>query len=343
MQNNLPINQILQGDCLDLFKSIPNNSVDCVFADPPFNLKKKYNSHKDKLAQEEYIKWCELWINECLRVLKSSGFIFLHNIPKWLTFYASFLNQKAVFRHWISWEAMTAPMGKTLQPAHYGILFYSKSDDRGKFKEIRYPHKRDRKGVLVKDYGGKKGILHPFGPLCSDVWTDIHRIRHSKYRDEHPCQLPIPLLERIILMATDENDIVLDPFLGTGTSALAAKRLGRKFIGFEKDEIYCQIAHKKIEQETFLSKLGKCFVSFHLNEVISLRECDWQDLKAYFVVPQNIKDIDTQKIKLITNLTNKVLNLGLFDENQSINSLKDKELQEQTLFYLSNMQNERLL
>lgn len=67
---NLPINEILQGDCLDLFKKIPSNSIDCVFADPPFNLKKKYNSYKDKLATQEYLEWCKEWINECVRVLK---------------------------------------------------------------------------------------------------------------------------------------------------------------------------------------------------------------------------------------------------------------------------------
>lgn len=297
----LPINQILKGDCLKLFKSIPNNSVDCIFADPPFNLNKKYNSHIDKLVETEYLDWCKLWIDECLRVLKDSGFIFLHNIPKWLTFYANFLNYKAVFRHWISWDAMTAPMGKTLQPAHYGILFYSKTNDRSKFNEIRYPHKRDRKGVLIKDYGGKKNILHPFGPLCSDVWTDIHRIRHSKYRDEHPCQLPIHLLERIILMSSEENDIILDPFMGTGTTAIASKRLGRNFIGFEKDKNYCEIANKKVKSENFLSKIGEYWVSFYLNEIVSLREKDWDMLKQYFEIPKDIKNIDIQKIKLISN------------------------------------------
>lgn len=297
----LPINQILKGDCLKLFKSIPNNSIDCIFADPPFNLNKKYNSHIDKLVETEYLDWCKLWIDQCLRVLKDSGFIFLHNIPKWLTFYANFLNYKAVFRHWISWDAMTAPMGKTLQPAHYGILFYSKTNDRSKFNEIRYPHKRDRKGGLIKDYGGKKNILHPFGPLCSDVWTDIHRIRHSKYRDEHPCQLPIHLLERIILMSSEENDIILDPFMGTGTTAIASKRLGRNFIGFEKDKKYCEIANKKVKSENFLSKIGEYWVSFYLNEIVSLREKDWDMLKQYFEIPKDIKNIDIQKIKLISN------------------------------------------
>ncbi len=299
---SLPINQILQGDCLGLFQNIPSNSVDCVFADPPFNLKKKYNSHKDKLLESEYILWCEKWISECVRVLKNNGFIFLHNIPKWLTFYASFLNSRAVFRHWISWEAMTAPMGKTLQPAHYGILFYSKGEVKDRFREIRYPHKRDRKGILVKDYGGKKGILHPFGPLCSDVWTDIHRIRHAKNRDNHPCQLPLHLLERIILMSSEEGDTILDPFLGTGTTALAAKRLGRNFIGFEKDSEYCQIAKNKVENETFISKVGKNWVSFYLNEIVTLRECDWNNLKNYFEIPHNLKEVDARKIKLNKNI-----------------------------------------
>ncbi len=292
------MNEILQGDCLELLKKIPSNSIDCVFADPPFNLKKKYNSHKDKLLESEYLQWCEKWINECVRVLKNDGFIFLHNIPKWLVYYANFLNDKAMFRHWISWEAMTAPMGKTLQPAHYGILFYSKGEVKSRFKEVRYPHKRDRKGILVKDYGGKKGILHPFGPLCSDVWTDIHRIRHTKNRDNHPCQLPIHLLERIILMSSEEGDTILDPFLGTGTTAIAAKRLGRNFIGFEKDEQYCEIAQDKIDSEYFVSQIGEFYVSFHLNEIVTLRECDWEGLKKYFEIPQNIKHIDIQKIKL---------------------------------------------
>jgi len=101
-----------------------------------------------------------------------------------------------------------------------------------------------------------KAGLHPFGPLVSDVWTDIHRIKHNKYRDEHPCQLPIHLLERIILMSTDEGDIALDPFVGTGTTVIAAKRLGRKFIGIDIDENYVNITKDKLSKESSNSKIG---------------------------------------------------------------------------------------
>jgi len=287
------INKIIQGDCLELFKKIPDDSIDITFADPPFNLNKKYNSNHDKLKLEEYLNWCEKWLNEMVRVTKPTGSIFVHNIPKWLTFYSSILNKISFFRHWISWDAPTAPMGKSLQPAHYGILFYTKVQKGNKFYELRYPHKRTRKSnILAKDYGGKKSLLHPFGPLVSDVWTDIHRIKHNKYRDEHPCQLPIHLLERILLMSTDEGDIVLDPFNGTGTTALAAKRLERKYIGFDIDKKYIDITNEKLEQDILHSKLGKKWVSYYLGEIVTLRDDDWDYIKDFFIIPKNPVEID---------------------------------------------------
>ena len=298
------INKITQGDCLTLLKQIPDNSVDMTFADPPFNLKKGYNSYKDSLKLQEYLNWCEQWISEMVRITKPTGSIFVHNIPKWLTFYAAFLNKQADFKHWISWDAPTAPMGKSLQPGHYGILFYAKDAKQLKYYEIRHPHKRARKtNILAKDYGGKKALLHPFGPLVSDVWTDIHRIKHNKFRDEHPCQLPIHLLERIILMSTDENDIVLDPFCGTGTTAIAAKRVGRKYIGFELDEHYVKITEQKLEREKQNSKIGRCWVSFYLGEVVTLRNNDWDYLKNFYLIPDNIEDIDKAPIILKTKVT----------------------------------------
>jgi len=291
-------NNIIKGDCLEVMRNIPENSVDMAFADPPFNLKKRYNGYKDNKEFDSYLNWCKEWIYEMVRITKPTGSIFVHNIPKWLTYYASFLNEIAYFKHWIAWDAPTAPMGKSLQPGHYGILYYVKDPDKNKFYEIRYSHKRCRKcGYLLKDYGGKKASLHPFGPLVSDVWTDIHRIKHNKYRDEHPCQLPIHLLERLILMSTDENDIVLDPFVGTGTTVIAAKRLGRRFIGIDMDEKYVNITKNKLFIESPGSKIGNCWVSFYLYDVVTIRGIDWVSLEQYFLSPDNIKEIDFIKIK----------------------------------------------
>ncbi len=308
------INKIIQGDCLELFKKIPDNSIDMTFADPPFNLKKGYNSYKDSLKLQDYLDWCEQWISEMVRVTKPTGAIFLHNIPKWLTYYAAFLNKRADFKHWISWDAPTAPMGKSLQPGHYGILFYAKDAKQLKFHELRSPHKRTRKAkILAKDYGGKKAMLHPFGSLVSDVWTDIHRVKHNKFRDKHPCQLPIHLLERIILMATNEGDIILDPFNGTGTTAIAAKRLGRNYVGFDLDKEYVEITKQKLANENTSSKLGERWVSFYLNEVATIRNEDWDYLKDFFYIPPRPEDIDhapiflKRKTKISTPLKSEII------------------------------------
>jgi len=283
---------------LEFMQSIPDDSVDITFADPPFNLKKKYNGYKDNKEFTKYVEWRKQWIYEMVRITKPTGSIFVHNIPKWLTYYAGFLNESVYFKHWIAWDAPTAPMGKSLQPSHYGILYYVKDLEKNKFYEVRYSHKRCRKcGYLLKDYGGKKNGLNPFGPLVSDVWSDIHRIKHNKYRDEHPCQLPIHLLERIILMSTDENDIVLDPFVGTGTTVIAAKRLGRRFIGIDIDEKYVAITKDKLLRESSNSKINNTWVSFYLDEIVTIRDIDWVKLAPYFLAPENIEDIDFTKIK----------------------------------------------
>jgi site-specific DNA-methyltransferase (adenine-specific) len=315
------LNTIHLGDCLELFKQIPDNSIDMTFADPPFNLNKKYNNNNDKLKLNEYLTWCEQWINEMVRVTKPTGSIFIHNIPKWLTYYSYFLNKIAYFKHWISWDAPTAPMGKTLQPAHYGILFYTKIKKDFTFFEIRYPHKRNRKThLLAKDYGGKKGLLHPFGPLVSDVWTDIHRIKHNKYRDEHPCQLPLHLLERIILMSTDENSIVLDPFNGTGTTAIAAKRLGRQYIGFDLSSEYIDITNNKLQQELSNSKLGEKWVSYYLDEIVTLRNDDWDYLQNFFYIPNKIEDIDNTQIFLKNRINISTPLKSSNENNNKVNS-----------------------
>jgi site-specific DNA-methyltransferase (adenine-specific) len=289
---------VLQGDCLEHLKAIPDDSIDITFADPPFNLNKKYASYQDRKAFDAYLEWCKVWIAEMVRVTKPTGSIFVHNIPKWLTYYAGFLNEIADFRHWIAWDAMGAPLGNTLLPNHYGILFYAKNADRQKFYEIRYPHHRCRRcGSLRKDYGGKKAALHPFGPLVADVWTDLHRIRHPKRRNAHPCQLPVPLLERIILMTTDEGDVVLDPFAGTGTSLVAAKRLGRRYIGIELDQRYVDISEANL-RENSQTKIGDVWVSIYLDQIVTIRDKDWGKLAEHFSIPNPIEQIDSTPIRL---------------------------------------------
>jgi site-specific DNA-methyltransferase (adenine-specific) len=274
------VNRIIEGDAIEVMKQIPGNSIDMTFADPPFNLKKSYEHYEDDRETREYLAWCKEWLYQMVRITKPTGSVFVHNIPKWLTYFASYLNEIAYFKHWIAWDAMGAPLGKTILPNHYGILWYVKSNGFT-FCDIRSPHRYCREcNTLLKDYGGKKHLAHPFGTLLSDVWTDVYRIRHSKRRDDHPCQLPVHLLERLILMVTEEGDIVLDPFVGTGTTAIAAKKLGRSYIGIDIDPGYVKITEEKLEG-IIPTRIDGCYISVFLGKIVTIRDLDYEKVKPY--------------------------------------------------------------
>ena len=262
-------------DCMELMASIPTGSISMVFADPPFNLNKKYNTYKDNLSFDEYLDWTNEWIGEACRVLSDEGSLFVYNIPKLLVHTSKFLNHRMHFRHWISWNANGRPLGRTLQPAHYGILYYTKTV-HSKFYDIRAPHERCRKcQEYLKDYGGKEHLRHNFGYQISDVWNDIHRVRHNVRRvDGHPCQLPIHLLERLILLSTDEFDTVLDLFAGGGSAGIAAKQMGRKYIGSDIDEEYCEVSNARYDSASNQKNLDGIYMSVHLGKVVSLRDVD---------------------------------------------------------------------
>ena len=312
--SNQSLDQIIVDDCLKVLAQIPDDSVDVCFADPPFNLKKKYTSYDDTKVTKGYLAWCEEWLSALVRVTKPEGSIFVHNIPKWLTHFAVYLNQISVFRHWISWDSMSIPLGKTLLPAHYGILYYTKRAKGFKFYDVRIPHKKCRLcDGYIKDYGGKKAQMHPFGTLASDVWTDIHRIRHNKRRDKHPCQLPIHLLERIVLMSSDPGDVILDPFIGTGTTAVAAKRLGRHYIGIDIDEEYAQIARENVTKEE-PSVCGGKYASIFLGRIMSIRDIDCVELFA-----------EHQENAPITQLLSNAAQLRFYETATQYDESGDKE------------------
>ena len=290
IENN--IDKIINGDCLEIMKNIPSNTIDVAFVDPPFNLIKHYTKYNDNRAAPEYLDWSKKWILEMIRITKPSGSIFIHNIPKWLAeYYRLILNEKEkveiegtanpYYEHlknlklvdWIVWNEAGSPKGRYLYASHYGILHLSKSS-KMKFHNVRIPHKFCKTcGALLKDYGGKKAQINEFGTILSDVWDDIHRYKHAKRRDVHPNQLPEPLLERLLLMTADENDVILDPMVGVGTTAVAAKKLGMHYIGIDIDQNYCEIAKEKLAK-TEQTKINGAFVSVFLDKIISVRNKD---------------------------------------------------------------------
>lgn len=232
---------LFQGDCIQLMRSLPEESVDLIFADPPFNLSKVYESGiNDNISEDEYLRWTEEWIVEAVRLLKPGGSIFVYNIPRWSTEIATILNRYLEFRHWISlnFRGYTPPIKYKLNVTHYGLLYYVKGNKPSAFNPQRIPMKTCRHcGGEIHDYGGKKKNVSELGQVISDVWEDIHPVRHKSRKTRDSNELPIKLLLRIIALASNEGDLVFDPFGGSGTTYKAAEMLGRKWIGVEIGDV----------------------------------------------------------------------------------------------------------
>jgi site-specific DNA-methyltransferase (adenine-specific) len=229
--------KLYQGDCLALMRHMDNDSMDLIFADPPFNLNKLYPSNiDDNLRSGQYLRWCEQWIDGCIRILKPGGSFFIWNLPKWNTYLSEYLNHRLTFRHWIAVDIKyTLPIRGRLYPSHYSLLYYCKGEKPTAFHPDRLPMDICPHCVGdLKDYGGYKDKMNPDGVNLTDVWLDIPPVRHKKYKKRNGAnEFSVKLLDRIIQMASNEGDIVFDPFGGSGTTYAVAEIKKRKWIGIE--------------------------------------------------------------------------------------------------------------
>jgi len=245
---------LLYGDCLEQLKTVPDNSIDFCFADPPYNLKKKYESWDDSIDIKEYFMWCDLWLSELARVLKPGRTLAVLNIPQWCIRHFKHLNTILDYQDWIVWEGLSMPV-RMIMPAHYSILCFSK----GKPKPLPGI---ERKSNSMLELRANETLKENFciRPNCtfkrkrlkiqdiefvSNVWYDIHRLKHNSRRVDHPCQLPPTFMRRLISLFTYENEFVLDPFNGAGTTTLTAQQLNRKYVGIELSKYYHSITTQR--------------------------------------------------------------------------------------------------
>jgi len=235
-----PYGALFADDCMAVLPCIKNGVVDCVFADPPFNLGKEYGKNCDDLKPDlEYLSWCMKWTAECVRVPKPGGSLFLYNLPKWnvlLGAHLASLNME--FRHWIAIEISAClPIPGRLHPSHYSLLYYSKGKPNT-FRRIGTPIQTCRHcGGEVKDYGGHRDAMNPKGVTLKDLWTDIPPVRHWKFKskERRANALSTKILDRVVEMSTMPGDLVLDPFGGSGTTFAVCEKKGRQWIGSEID------------------------------------------------------------------------------------------------------------
>ncbi len=252
MTSKLPVNQILQGECVDVMRTLPDECVDLVFADPPYNLQLGGDLHRpdnskvdavdndwDQIGNhDDYDLFSCAWMEEAKRILKPNGAIWVmgayHNIFR----VGSFLQDMGFWiRNDVIWRKSN-PMpnfkGTRFTNAHETLIWASKTKDaKPTFNYAAMKALND--GVQMRS----DWVL----PICSGG----ERIKASDGKKAHPTQKPEALLHRVLLATTAPGDLVLDPFFGTGTTGAAAKRLGRKFIGIEREDAYVQVATERLE------------------------------------------------------------------------------------------------
>jgi len=245
-----------EGDCLKLLKTIPSGAIQLVVTSPPYNLGKEYEK---RLVLKEYLRQQAAVIQECHRVLSEHGSIcwqvgnYVDNgaiVPLDTVLYPVFHDLGMKMRNRIIWHFEHGlHCAKRFSGRYETIIWFTKSDDYiFNLDPVRvpqkYPGKKHFKGPKAGQYSS-----NPMGKNPGDIWIIPNVKSNHIEKTIHPCQYPVELIERLVLSMTNENDWVFDPFLGTGTTIIAAVRHQRRGAGTEVVDKYIEIAHDRITQE----------------------------------------------------------------------------------------------
>lgn len=243
--------KIIHGDALQALKNeVKDNSVDLIFADPPYNIGKNFAGCKDKWnSDEDYLDWCYQWLDLCIKKLKTNGSFYVMTSTQFMPYFDLYLRNRINILSRIMWYYDSSGVqaknyyGSMYEP----ILFCVKDKDNYTFnsEEIMVEAKTGSKRKLI-DY--RKNPPQPYNTrkVPGNVW-EFARVRYRMEEYEnHPTQKPIALLDRIIRASSNEGDLVLDPFSGSFTTAYVAKQLGRSCIGIELQEEYIKIGLRRL-------------------------------------------------------------------------------------------------
>lgn len=246
------LDELSVGDCVKHLGRMPAGAVDLIFADPPFNIGYEYDRYDDRQPKAEYLAWADRWLAAAVRVLKPTGTLVVAIGDEYAAEHKIRLDALGLtFRNWIVWHyTFGVSCTRKFNRSHAHILYYTKHPKQFTFnpEPVRVPSAR------MTTYADRRA--NPVGKLPDDTWvlrpqeTDEHFLPDSdtwafsrvcgtfRERTGHPCQMPEAVLERIIRVASDEGDTVLDPFAGSGTTLAVAKKLGRYGVGCELSPEY---------------------------------------------------------------------------------------------------------
>ncbi|HEY0426238.1 MAG TPA: site-specific DNA-methyltransferase [Pyrinomonadaceae bacterium] len=246
-------NKIVCGDAFEVLAKLPETRFDLLFADPPYNLTKNFGENSFRQTSlDAYETWLDRWLSKIVKLLKPAASVYV--CGDWRS--ASAIQRVGMkyfkLQNRITWEREKGRGAKkNWKNASEDIWFFTVSDDfvfnteavKIKRKVLAPYTENGRPKDWKKDSDGNFRATHP-----SNLWTDLTVPFWSMPENtEHPTQKPEKLLAKIILASTRENDLVLDPFSGSGTTLVVAKKLKRDFVGIERDEKYCLLSEKRLD------------------------------------------------------------------------------------------------
>ena len=240
------LNKIICGDCIEVLGKIEEPFADLIFADPPFNIGYKYDKYYDKVKKKNYIAWTKEWMSICKKGLKPHGSFYIAIGDEYAANVKIIADELGLFmRNWIIWHyTFGQQTKKKFARAHTHIFYFVNDNKNFTFNgyTVRVPSDRQ----LI--YNDRRA--NPTGKMPNDVWDEFPRVcgTFKERQGWHPCQMPERLLTRIITVSSNPGDCVLDPFIGSGTTAAAAIQLGRNYLGVEISEQYVENSNERLAQ-----------------------------------------------------------------------------------------------
>ena len=247
------INKTIHNDLFDVIDFLPSHFVDLLFIDPPYNLTKQYSTRSFKqTSSENYCEWLESWFPKILRFLKPNASIYICSDWNSSTAIHLIAEKYLTIQNRITWEREKGRGAKSNWKNCTEDIWFCTNNQEYTFhvdavklkRKVIAPYKNDDgepKDWTETDGGGFR-LTHP-----SNIWTDITVPFWSMPENtDHSTQKPEKLLAKIILASSNPGDIILDPFLGSGTTSVVAKKLGRRYVGIEREKEYCLLAEKRL-------------------------------------------------------------------------------------------------
>ncbi|MBW1649744.1 MAG: adenine-specific DNA-methyltransferase [Deltaproteobacteria bacterium] len=279
--------KIILGDAIEALKNIADESIDLIFADPPYNIGKNFNGNKDKWnTEEDYLNWCYKWLDLCIAKLKPAGSFYVMTATQFMPFFDIYLRKKLDILSRIVWhyDSSGVQAKKYYGSMYEPILFCVKDKNNYTFNanNILVEAKTGARRKLI-DYRKAIPAVYNSEKVPGNVW-EFPRVRYRMGEYEnHPTQKPISLLQRIIKASSDKKDWVMDPFSGTFTTSFVAKELCRNSIGIELEEAYVKIGLRRLRflKERFNEAVKQGYLNKILEEIVtqSKVEFNYEDNK----------------------------------------------------------------